>query len=211
MEPIFPSNDDAIERADTLDETELLRQLRQGDRRAFEVVYHRYKRRMAGNLTRLLKSPDLVDETLQELFTRLWVHRENIDVNRPIKAYLFGIARHLTTDLFRRAAREEKYRVHLQVAFEESHDPVEEVFLSDDRLQLLEVAIAQMPPQRQRVFRLCKLEGKSYEEVSRLLHISTATINVHITQANAQLQAFFANQAGLSKALFALALLEGIC
>jgi len=192
------------------EEKDLLIMLREGDWQAFETIYHQYKRRIAGNLLRLLKSKDLVDETIQELFAKLWEHRTSIDINQPIKAYLFGIARNLTIDAFRRAAREEKFRSHLQVTFNEAYHHVEEHLMPDERLQLLEAAIAQMPPQRQRVFRLCKLEGKSYEEVSKLLDISRATVNVHITKANSQLQAFFADRLDLIPILFAAAVLHGI-
>lgn len=192
------------------DEKDLLNMLREGNRQAFETIYHQYKRRIAGNLLRLLKSKDLVDETIQELFAKLWEHRASIDSNQPIKAYLFGIARNLTIDTFRRAAREEKFRGHLQATFNEAYHHVEEHLMPDERMQLLEAAIAQMPPQRQRVFRLCKLEGKSYEEVSKLLDISTATVNAHITKANSQLQAFFSDRLDLIPTVFALAILHGI-
>lgn len=44
--------------------------------------------------------------------------------------------------------------------------------------------IERLPPQRKTVFKLCKLEGKSYAEASRILNISEAAINDHITKAN---------------------------
>lgn len=194
----------------TIDEKNLLLRLRDGDSQAFEAVYHLYKRRLAGNLLRLLKSHDLVDDVLQELFAKLWQHRATINVDQPLKAYLFGIARNLTIDTFRRASREEQFRNHLLANFQEGYSHVEERMMPDERRALLEEAIAQMPPQRQRVFRLCKLEGKSYEEVAELLEISTATVNVHITKAHQQLHAFFNNRQHLAGLLFALAALHGI-
>ncbi len=193
-----------------VDERDLLQKLRDGDRQAFETIYHHYKRRLAGNLLRLLKSHDLVDDALQELFARLWEHRATVSVDQPLKAYLFGIARNLTIDTYRRAAREEKFRNRLTEAFEEAYRHVEERLMPDERLEWLEEAIAQLPPQRQRVFRLCKLEGKSYEEVSELLDISTATINAHITKANRQVQEFFAARRHLAGSLLALSMLHGI-
>lgn len=199
MEPMPPA-----------EERDLLLRLRDGDRQAFETIYHRYKRRLAGNLLRLLKSHDLVDDALQELFAKLWEHRAAVAVDQPVKAYLFGIARNLTIDTFRRAAREEKFRNLLTAAFEEAYQHVEERLMPDERLALLEEAIALFPPQRQRVFRLCKLEGKSYEEVSELLHISTATVNAHITKGNQQLQEFFAARQHLAGALLAFSVLNGI-
>jgi DNA-directed RNA polymerase specialized sigma24 family protein len=45
-------------------------------------------------------------------------------------------------------------------------------------------AFEKLPEQRKKVFLLCKLEKKSYAEVSRLLQISEAAVNDHITKAN---------------------------
>ena len=44
--------------------------------------------------------------------------------------------------------------------------------------------IEALPAQRKLVFTLCKLEGKSYAEVSRLLQISESAVNDHISRAH---------------------------
>lgn len=192
------------------EEKDLLIRLREGDRQAFEALYHQYKRRLAGNLFRLLKSPDLVDDVIQELFAKLWEHRSTISIDQPVRSYLFSIARNLTIDVFRRAAREEEFRSHLSASFQEAYHHVEERLIPDERQQLLEEAIAQMPPQRQRIFRLCKIEGKSYQEVGKLLDISPATVNAHITKANSQLQEFLAARNHLAGVLIAIILGQGL-
>ena len=60
---------------------------------------------------------------------------------------------------------------------------LEEFVANDEKSVLLQNAINKLPPQRQQVFRLCKLEGKSYKEVSELLGISLSTISDHIVKA----------------------------
>jgi RNA polymerase sigma-70 factor (ECF subfamily) len=47
----------------------------------------------------------------------------------------------------------------------------------------LQKAINSLPPKRRKVFQMVKMEDRSYEEVSRLLNISTSTINDHIVKA----------------------------
>ncbi|MBW3524688.1 sigma-70 region 4 domain-containing protein [Chryseobacterium sp. NKUCC03_KSP] len=44
--------------------------------------------------------------------------------------------------------------------------------------------IERLPEQRKKVFLLCKIEKRSYAEVSKLLQISEAAFNDHITKAN---------------------------
>jgi RNA polymerase sigma factor (sigma-70 family) len=55
---------------------------------------------------------------------------------------------------------------------------------------LLQKALATLPPQRKRVFEFCKLQGKSYHEVSQLLGMSSSTINDHIVKATHSIRQF---------------------
>ncbi len=174
-----------------MDERELLRRFQQGDHLAFQEIYHRYKHRVAGNLLRMLKSQDLVEETLQELFVRIWANRKRLDVNQPIKSYLFRIAGNLVYDLFRRAARDKRLQEQLTRAIEQAYSHVEEAVYHTETESELHRVINLLPPKRRKVYVLCKLEAKSYEEVANLLHISPGTVNDHMKKANAFLKSHF--------------------
>ena len=72
----------------------------------------------------------------------------------------------------------------------------------DEKSVLLENAISSLPPQRQQVFRLCKMDGWSYKEVSEMLGISQSTISDQIVKGTK----FVLNQLELhSKVLMDLA------
>ncbi|GGC17051.1 DNA-directed RNA polymerase sigma-70 factor [Parapedobacter defluvii] len=165
-------------------EKAVLSQLRDGSYEAFEYIYHRYKVRLAASMLRLLKSTDLVDDLLQELFVRLWEHRESINPEQPIKAYLFRIAENLVYDTFRRLSKDRRLQDQLFHAMEEIGADIEKQFFMQEDRQAIEAVIAMLPPKRRQVFTLCKLESKSYEEVSSLLNISLSTVNDHIYKAN---------------------------
>src|SRR5690606_4118889 len=109
-----------------MDEHDLLRLLQQGNHSAFHQIYHRYKHRMAGNLLRMLKSQDLAEEALQELFVRIWTNREKLDINQPIRPYMFRIAKNLVFDLYRRAARDQHLREKMLEAMGSSYSHIEE-------------------------------------------------------------------------------------
>lgn len=166
------------------DERNLLQQLRSGDHKAFVEIYHRYKLRLAGNLFRMLKSQELAEELLQELFVRLWEHREHIDIEKSIKSYLFRIGENLIRDTFRKAAKDKKLQQHFTNAIAETYSHIEELMIASEMRAELYHAIELLPPKRREVFILCKLESKSYEEVSQLMKISTGTVNDHIRRAN---------------------------
>ncbi len=173
------------------DEKELLNLLSSGDRQAFEQIYHRYKDRIYGNLLKLVRSDDLAEELLQEVFYKLWLNREKLEFVQSFSAYLFRMAGNLVTDFYRKAEKSKKLQDQLIYTMTELYDHVEDQINYKESNALLQQAIASLPPQRKIVFNLCHVEGKSYDEVSKILGISTSTINDHIVKARRSIKKQF--------------------
>ncbi len=165
-------------------EKELLLLLKEGNEPAFENIYKLYSSRLYGNIYRMVKSESDAQEILQEVFVKIWKNREGIDPEKSFRSYLFRIAENKVYDFFRKVVRDKKMQARLLVVATEHYDHIEELVLRKENNDLLFKAINSLSPQRQQVFRLCKLEQKSYEEVSRKLGISTSTISDHIVKAN---------------------------
>ena len=180
------------------DEKALLLQLKDGDERAFEILYNNYKFRIAGNLFKLLKSDDIVKEVLQELFFKIWEVRAQIDPEKSFKSYLFRIAENLVYDYFRKVAKDKRLLTQLVASSSELYLHIEEDMLSKEEAQKLQHAINLMPPQRKMVFTLCKLEGRSYKEVEEIMGINAKTISSHMLQANRFLKTHFRDSCQLA-------------
>ncbi|RKE52393.1 RNA polymerase sigma factor [Sphingobacterium detergens] len=192
------------------DEQALLSRLKKGSYEAFEEVYGRYNRQLAGNLMKLLKNREMVGEALQEIFMRLWNNREKINPEKPIKAYLFRIGENLVYDAFRKASRDEKMRAYFMAFTTEAYEHIEKALFEQENRQMLYDAIDQLPPQRRKVYSLCKLEEKNYKEISELLGISTAAVNAHVTKANAFLKEYFSTHPSLPAIITATILLNSL-
>ena len=167
-----------------IDEKELLLLLKQGHEAAFEEIYKLYSSRLLGNIYKMVKSESIAREILQEVFIKVWNNRTVIDPERSFRAYIFRIAENNICDFFRNATRIKKMQSHMIVLATEHYEHIEEFLLRKENSAILHKAINSLSPQRQQVFRLCKLEGKSYAEVSRELGISVSTISDHIVKAN---------------------------
>ncbi|MGV3762962.1 RNA polymerase sigma factor [Parapedobacter sp.] len=168
-------------------EPELLARLKAGDDTAFDRLYHRYGNRIYGRLLKLTKSVEVSEELLQDVFMKVWEHRERIDPALSFKSYLFRIAERLISDYYRRAAKDRHVYDHLLqvgMAHEQPFDEEREHQLYQRKLDCLQDALGQLPRKCREVYTLCKIEGKSYREVASQLDMSTATISNHITKAN---------------------------
>lgn len=174
-----------------LTEKELVELLKSGDKCAFEQLYHNYKVRIYANLFKMVKSDETAEELLQELFVKLWVGKENLDSERSFKSYLFKIAENLVYDFFRKAAMNKKIENYLVSVSKPTDSPIEQHIYYKESNYALAKAIEQLPPRRKQIYILCKIEGKSYQEVSHLLGVSISTVNEHIVKASRVVRKFF--------------------
>lgn len=173
------------------DEKKLLFELRNGSKQAFEKIYKLYSTRLYGNLLKLVKSEVEAQEILQEVFIKIWDSRQTLDIDKSFRSWLFKIAENKVYDFFRKAARDKKKEARLLAIASSEYSPIEELLLNKEKTVILQKAIEALPPQRQQIFRLCKLEGKSYKEVSELLGISVSTISDHIVKATKTVRDYF--------------------
>ncbi|MDN5285386.1 MAG: polymerase sigma-70 factor [Mucilaginibacter sp.] len=183
----------------------LLAQLKEGEPRAFEQIYQLYSQRIYGRLIRLLKDEDMADSILQDVFLRIWERRVQIDPEQPFKAYLYKIAENFVYDYFRKIARDKKLQVKLRTATTEYYDQIEENIFKKENEALIGEAILKLPPQRQKVFLLCKIEGKSYEEAAGLLGISVSTVSNQLVKATKSVKEYVLSANGMALTIFLVA------
>ena len=172
-------------------EKELVELLKNGDKCAFEQLYHNYKGRIYGNLYRMVKSVETSEEILQDLFVKVWIKRENLDIEKSFRSYLFKVSENLVYDFFRKAALNKKLESYLVSVAVPTTSPVEQHIFYKEGNYMLAKAIESLPPRRKQIYILCKIEGKSYGEVSRLLGVSISTINEHIVKATRVVRKYF--------------------
>lgn len=184
------------------DEKELLSQLRLGNEEAFGKIYKIYSSSLYSNLLRLVKLEAEAKEILQDVFLKIWLSRGNIDLDKSFGAYLTKIAENKVYDFFRKMARDKKKETMFLEMASSFFLGEEELNLSEEKAAMLDKAIELLPDQRQQVFRLCKLEGKTYKEVSELLNISVSTISDHIVKATKAIKAYFEDRGALPSFLF---------
>ena len=183
----------------------LLNGLRQGDQASFDQLYQLYSERLYLNLLKLVKHPETAEEILQDIFIQVWEKRNTIEIHTSIRAYLFRIGENKVYDFYRKVRRDKVLYAHVKAAASEQYTHIEETLLYRENEQLLHAAVTALPPQRRQVFELCKLQGKTYEQVSAQLGISTSTINDHIVKATRSIRQYFYSHDNTAGALLLFA------
>jgi len=165
-------------------ETAQLTALSQGERTAFEALYHRYKQPVYANIRKMVPDPEAAEDLLQETFIALWENRTALDPAKGAGGWLFVVSYNKAASFLKKKLRE--------AAILEPEADLAELAVADDlgdeelyttQLALVEEAVAHLPARKQAVFRLCRFEGKSAEEVAAATGISVASVKDYLKQS----------------------------
>ena len=173
-----------------LQQRELVIRLKQGDEPSFNALYKAYSRPLYLRILKMVRDRAVADELLQELLIRVWDKRHQVDPDKPFKAYIYTIAQNLVYNYFRKVASDKNLIQTLIYHSAGQYLEADTWLENREAADLIKEAINQLPPQRKLVFNLCKIEGKSYEETSRLMGISIATVNSHMSLAFKTIEAY---------------------
>lgn len=174
------------------DEKELLQKLRDGDENAFNQLYQIYARRLASKLIYLLKSEELAQDVLQDVFLKIWSSREMIDPELNFSALLSKMATNLSKNVFRKNLYDQSLLSLMDP--EASYNPIDDADNASQAKAVLEMALSKLTERQRDIYILHKLDGRSYKEISEQLNISVSAINHHLQKANKQLKAILKSQ-----------------
>lgn len=161
---------------------QLCERIRQGDKKAFEEVFRTFYPHLCAYATGILENPDLAEEVVQDVFYRIWLQRENLDVQFSLKAYLFKSVRNGCMNHLKHQSVKQTYEHHARLEQMTGPDvaPEYEFLILQD---CLNKAVENLPPERKKVFQLVKMEGRRYKEAAEILGVSVKTIENQMGKA----------------------------
>lgn len=164
-------------------ESRLLKELKKGEHAAFEVLFERYSKPLYQFSLSYLKSKEAAEDIVQEAFLKIWNNRKEIKTDTSFQAYLFTIALNAVRKYFNKLSRVNELKHDLLIDFSGKKPEFDERSDYQALLDKLDELIRQMPEKRREVFIKKKIEEKSLKEISEELHITTKTVEYHITEA----------------------------
>lgn len=171
-----------MQKAPIYDEKELLTLISGGEGTAFRGLYELYKERFYGVALKMTQSDAVAKDIVQEVFLNIWKNRENlVHVDNP-SSYLFTAVYRSVYQHFRKVALERKFQQSAE-KIESVENTTEEMVLTHENNNLLSMAVSQLPPQQQMVFRLSREQGYSREDVAKYMNISPNTVKNHLAKA----------------------------
>ena len=152
------------------DLTILIRRVKQGDGKAFRVLYEHLASDLYNYTFQYVKSDTTAQEIVQDSFVRLWRSRARLDETRDPKSYLFTIA----------------YHQILREFLEYSETLTEDEKISydyDTYVRAIENAKKRLPPRQRQIFVMNKEQGLPPKEIASRLGISEQVVRNQLSAA----------------------------
>jgi RNA polymerase sigma-70 factor (ECF subfamily) len=176
------------------DDAALMLRYRDGDARAFEILYQRHKGPLHRYLQRMCRSPETANDLFQEVWSKVIASRERYEARAQFNTFLYRIAHNCAVDHFRRAGHRH------EGAAQDIDDLAEELpgaehrrpdaELSESQLRAdFRRALDHLPAEQRDVFVLYEETGLSLEEIGRVTGVAMETAKSRLRYALGKLRA----------------------
>jgi RNA polymerase sigma-70 factor (ECF subfamily) len=166
-----------------LADEDLMQLVRQGDARAFELVYERHGTAAFSLAYRMTGRRAAAEDVVQEAFLSLWRSGARYDRTRgSVRTWVLGIVHHRAIDALRRNLRHDAHRA--------SDEGLEERFEAPERTDLqaarrqeaaeVRTALAALPAEQSKVIELAYFGGFSHSEIANMLETPVGTVKGRI-------------------------------
>lgn len=123
-----------------------------------------------------LGSVDDARDVVQDVFEKLWIHAERIEVEKA-KGWLYTCAHNTMLNFIKRRNRL-SYVQSIQLDAGSSVDR-----FSFESNEIIEKTVSMLPPLQKSILLLRDLEGYTYEEIGDLLELNPSQVKVYLFRA----------------------------
>ncbi|MCD0487598.1 sigma-70 family RNA polymerase sigma factor [Pedobacter sp. MC2016-14] len=187
---------------------ELTSRLAESDEYAFAEIYKRYKTNIYLLIKKFVHSAQMADDLTQEVFVKIWESGDKLSEVRSIKAYLLITAKNHTLNSLKKALRSEAAMGVVINAYVDERKSVEEDLISKEYAHFLQQQLSTLPARSREIFKLCREQGKTYDEAAVILGISRNAIKNHMVATMKVLSSSVEKDLGISLSLLLVVLFK---
>jgi len=174
-----------------------------GDEQAYAQLYRHYWNEVYSLALSFLKSPALAEDTIQEVFVKLWLKRESIHEWKDFRAYFMTMVRHEIINTMRQGKRQLLIRNLGAGIGITGFSPQEELLQQKEVAALIQTALSTLPAKQREAFLLSRTNGLTHDQIAVTMQLSKKTVANLITLALNHIRDYLNKKGYLTELLLA--------
>jgi RNA polymerase sigma-70 factor (family 1) len=162
---------------------ELFKRVIEDDYSAFERIFNSSYKTLCGYANRVVKSHQLAEEIVDDVFCNLWKNRKKIQINISFRSYLMTSVRNKSLDCLRKMKHERNTSLETAVSIASKESIAFETLFYKELQARIDAAIQGLPKQCRTIFLMSRDEDLKYKEIAEILNISIKTVDTQMGRA----------------------------
>lgn len=161
----------------------LFQRVIQDDYSAFEKIFTSTYKTLCSYSNKLVKSPELAEEIVDDVFFSLWHNKKKIQITSSFHAYLLTSIRNKSLDTLRKMRNEKKTVLDHAVSIACNQSIAHEKLIFEELNARINDAVAGLPKQCRTIFLMSREQDLRYKEIALALNISIKTVDTQMVRA----------------------------
>lgn len=165
-----------------MEDADIIRQVKAGDREAFSALVEKYHRPLLNFIYHLLGNPSIVEDVGQDVFLSAYQSLAHFDLNRgtPFSAWLFTIARNKIYSEHRK--KKPLFSLENLFHLRSKEAGPEELLLTQERVLAIRECLKVLPETYQQVL-MAHLDGITHAQLARDENTAVGTVKARFFRA----------------------------
>lgn len=165
-----------------LSDEQLVIQLNEGNKFAFEEIYDRYWYKLFCIAYHQIGTKEEAEELVHDLFENIWNRRDLSNI-RHLSSYLVLSMKHLVTNFIKSKITWRKYKEYIILQKMQEASVTDEEIEFSDLSKALDNALKKLPEKTSQIFQLSRFENRSVKDIAREMNLSEKAVEYHITKS----------------------------
>lgn len=162
-------------------EIENFEKVREGNFEAFRLLFERYYPRLCNYAASYLQDDFTKEDTVQEVFAKIWEDRRKIRISGSVKSYFYTAVKNACLNRI----KSESIRIGHTSTYSKNAGEIvfEDEIEQEEFRHYLSMCIEKLPPRCKDVFIQSRFDDARQEKIARDMEISIKTVKAQITKA----------------------------
>jgi RNA polymerase sigma-70 factor, ECF subfamily len=154
----------------------------------FEQLFKEHFKSLYAYAYTILKNESQAEETVQNVFCKIWEKNIQPDIQISIKAYLYKAVYHESLNYLKHQKIKAQYQSHAMHHNKKQAENASKRVLVKELEAHLRKALNELPEQCRTIFQMSRFDGLKYQEIAQQLGISVKTVENQMGKALKQLR-----------------------